>query len=95
MSSLDFHPSDPRFPTPAVLHAMCAVGSLYTAEIAPTPIHTSNTFPYEIFAGRWRRTQTRPDSFAEQQIKLAKMALEDMIDTGARLVEGLQGDKVN
>ncbi len=49
----------------------------------------------EIFAGRWRRTQTRPDSFAEQQIKLAKMALEDMIDTGARLVEGLQGDKVN
>ena len=44
----------------------------------------------EIFAGRWRRVQSRPDSFAEQQAKLAKMAVEDLLDTGSDLVEVLQ-----
>ena len=31
LASLELLPTDPRFPNPAVLHAMCAVGSLYTA----------------------------------------------------------------
>ena len=45
MSRLDLHPNDPRFPTPCLLHAMCAIGSLYTAEITATPIHTDGVFP--------------------------------------------------
>ncbi|KAJ3524974.1 hypothetical protein NM688_g8472 [Phlebia brevispora] len=90
ISSLNLHPSDQRFPSPCLLHAMCAVGSMYTADIPPTPIHTSGIFPYEVFAGRWRKAQSRPDSFAEQQVKLAKFAVDDMLDTGTNLVEVLQ-----
>ena len=45
----------------------------------------------EIFAGQWRLNQSRPDSFAEQQMKLAKLAVEDLLDTGSKLVEVLQG----
>lgn len=36
MASLDLLPTDPRFPSPAILHAMCAVGSLYTALVPTT-----------------------------------------------------------
>ena len=45
----------------------------------------------EIFAGQWRLKQSRPDSFAEQQMKLTKLAIEDLLDTGTKLVEVLQG----
>lgn len=45
----------------------------------------------EVFAGQWRLNQSRPDSFAEQQMKLAKLAVEDLLDTGSKLVEVLQG----
>ncbi|EKM56893.1 uncharacterized protein PHACADRAFT_254261 [Phanerochaete carnosa HHB-10118-sp] len=90
LSSLDFPPSDPRFPSPVVLHAICAVGSMYTADIAPTPIHTSRYFPYEAFDGRWRKLAARPDSFAEQHIKYANIEKECNVDVGEYLVESLQ-----
>lgn len=48
--------------------------------------------PDEVFAGRWRRTESRPDSFAEQQVKLAKMVTDDLLDTGTDLVQVLQGE---
>ncbi|KAI0271386.1 hypothetical protein BC834DRAFT_818707 [Gloeopeniophorella convolvens] len=37
MASLNLSPSHPSFPSPPVLHAICAVGSLYTAAVLPTP----------------------------------------------------------
>ncbi|EKM55919.1 uncharacterized protein PHACADRAFT_256855 [Phanerochaete carnosa HHB-10118-sp] len=43
MASLELLPTDPRFPSPAILHAMCAVGCLYTAtqtQIFQEPIDT-------------------------------------------------------
>ena len=49
LTSLDFHPTDPRFPHVGLLHALCAVGSLYTAEIDPPPVHTAPAFPCESF----------------------------------------------
>ncbi|KAI9513029.1 hypothetical protein F5148DRAFT_462319 [Russula earlei] len=37
VGSLNLPPSHPKFPSPCVLHAICAVGSLYTMAILPTP----------------------------------------------------------
>lgn len=38
LASLDLLPTDPRFPAPVLLHAMCAVGSLYTATVPSTQV---------------------------------------------------------
>ena len=45
----------------------------------------------EIFPGRWRQYQRRPDSFAELQVKFARIAGEAAVDRGEYLVECLQG----
>ncbi|KAI0337616.1 hypothetical protein BDW22DRAFT_1363876 [Trametopsis cervina] len=90
LASLDLHPMDERFPSVAVLHALCAVGSLYVAEITPTPVHTDSGFPYVVFHGRWRRIAARPDSFAEQQAKLAHRAINQFFEAGDHLVSVLQ-----
>ena len=44
MASLDLHPTDPKFPCEAVLHAMCAVGSLYTGGLFPST-EISDSYP--------------------------------------------------
>ncbi|EKM56896.1 uncharacterized protein PHACADRAFT_91537 [Phanerochaete carnosa HHB-10118-sp] len=109
LSALDLPPTDPRFPQPVILHAMCAIGSMYTADIAPTPVHTGQYFPGkraifarttplvdtdllqdEVFTGRWLKFAARPDSFAEQHIKYAKIEMENNIDCGEYLVESMQ-----
>ena len=40
LAALDYLPTDPRFPNPALLHAMCAIGSLFVASVP-----TSQVFP--------------------------------------------------
>jgi hypothetical protein len=45
LASLSLHPMDPRFPAVSVLHALCAVGSLYTAEILIDSSHNDLNFP--------------------------------------------------
>lgn len=37
MASIDLPPTHPNFPSPAIIHAICAVGSLYTVAVSPTP----------------------------------------------------------
>ena len=37
MVSIDLPPTHPNFPSPAIIHAICAVGSLYTVAVPPTP----------------------------------------------------------
>lgn len=37
MASIDLPPTHPNFPSPAIVHAICAVGSLYTVVVPPTP----------------------------------------------------------
>ena len=119
LAALELAPADPRFPFAAVLHAMCAVGSLYTADIPQAPIQPrarrrapasafAGGLPWmdddgedvaggqflsldELFPGRWRKYERRPDSFAEHQATLAKSAAEESIDRGERLLECLQG----
>ena len=38
LASLELPPSDPKFPFPGLLHIMCAIGSLYTADIPQPPM---------------------------------------------------------
>lgn len=44
----------------------------------------------ELFPGRWRQYERRPDSFAEQQAKCARLAGEAAVDRGEYLIECLQ-----
>ncbi|KAI0691869.1 hypothetical protein BC835DRAFT_1359660 [Cytidiella melzeri] len=90
LASLDLHPLDARFPSVAALHALCAVGSTFVAEIQPTPIHTHSSFPYVIFHGRWRRVAKRPDSFAEHHAKLALHAVYQLLESGEHIISILQ-----
>ncbi|KAI0337613.1 hypothetical protein BDW22DRAFT_1363872 [Trametopsis cervina] len=98
LSSLSLPPTDSRFPFAGVLHAMCAVGSLYTADIPQPPVRERGKHPgtgpsfvlEELFAGRWRQNEHRPDSFAEQQAKLARIAGEAAIDRGESLMQAMQ-----
>ena len=46
----------------------------------------------ELFPGRWRQYERRPDSFAEQQAKFARLTGEAALDRGEHLLECLQGD---
>ncbi|KAJ3537494.1 hypothetical protein NM688_g6679 [Phlebia brevispora] len=88
MASLELLPTDPRFPSSAILHAMCAVGSLYSAAVPPTQTFSSNVdMPYELHQGRWKKAHPRPDyyglddedfpeTFTEQQARFAKQLIE-------------------
>ena len=38
MTALDFPPNHPKFPSASILHAICAVGSIYTMAVPPTPV---------------------------------------------------------
>ena len=49
MASLSFPPSHPRFPPPAVLHILCAVGSMYTAAVDKIPHPSSDFSPCEFW----------------------------------------------
>ncbi|KAJ3530808.1 hypothetical protein NM688_g7659 [Phlebia brevispora] len=98
LAALDLPPSDPRFPFSGLLHIMCAVGSLYTADVPSPPVqrriqfHTNGQFLVldELFPGRWRQLDQRPDTFAEQQVKYAKLVGDAALDRGEHLVEDLQ-----
>jgi len=37
MATLSLPPNHPDFPSPCILHAICAVGSLYSMAVLPTP----------------------------------------------------------
>lgn len=95
---------------------MCAIGSLYTADIPQPPTQLRSLYPSmsqpdiwptplsemtltgsgeyftveELFPGRWRDYEQRPDSFAEQHAKFARIAGEAALDRGEHLLECLQ-----
>ncbi|TFY53256.1 hypothetical protein EVJ58_g9551 [Rhodofomes roseus] len=47
MADLSLPPTHPRFPSTALLHAICAIGSFYTAAVDPSPNPTKSPFPME------------------------------------------------
>ncbi|OCH96219.1 hypothetical protein OBBRIDRAFT_787678 [Obba rivulosa] len=91
MASLSLPPSHPAFPCAPILHAICAVGSTYTAVVAPTPPPSSIDFSvYDAFPSKFRAYEHRPDSFSEMQVKFAKETLEQSMFTGRHLFECTQ-----
>ncbi|KAJ6519924.1 hypothetical protein C8R45DRAFT_953273 [Mycena sanguinolenta] len=91
MASLMLSPSHPRFPATPTLHAICALGSLYTAAVTspPHPDYSKVALD-EIFSARHRLKEARPDSFAEQQAKYARETADHLESIGDRLFELLQ-----
>ncbi|KAF8640545.1 hypothetical protein AX17_000207 [Amanita inopinata Kibby_2008] len=95
LTTLSLPPNHPRFPSPAVLHAICATGSLYTAAVTSPPRPTFDEFaPDEIFLERQRLKEQRPDSFAEQQAKYAKEVAEHLNTLGKDLFQVFQANVV-
>ena len=106
MASIDLPPTHPNFPSPAIIHAICAVGSLYTVAVPPTPPPeksmvsedanlgggSSDHSPLadEIF-GNWYKRKDYIDSFAERHVKLAKQTAEEQLWAGKKLLEDVQG----
>ncbi|KIL70734.1 hypothetical protein M378DRAFT_194984 [Amanita muscaria Koide BX008] len=95
LTSLSFPPNHPKFPCSAVLHAICAAGSLYTAAVTSPPQPTFEEFPPdELFLERRRLKEQRPDSFAEQQAKYAKETIDRLNALGKDLFPVLQASIV-
>ncbi|KAJ7619127.1 hypothetical protein DFH06DRAFT_1235416 [Mycena polygramma] len=88
MASLMLTPSHPKFPATPILHAICALGSLYTVAVAPPPLpNFSEVALDEIFSARHRLREGRPDSFAEEQAKYARETADQLESVGDRLFE--------
>ncbi|KAF5313234.1 hypothetical protein D9619_003267 [Psilocybe cf. subviscida] len=93
MNSLSFPPSHPKFPSLPVLHAICAIGSLYTAAVTSPPHpNFDEVAPDEIFLEKYRVKEQRPDSFAEQHAKLARETAERHNSLGENLFQVLQAN---
>ena len=96
MSLLSLPTTHPKFPFPAILHGMCALGSMYAPDVAPSP--GSEFVPSGITISILK---TLVDSgysydglgsvFAEIQIKAAKEAIDLSMRAGPDLFACLQG----
>ncbi|CCL99564.1 uncharacterized protein FIBRA_01582 [Fibroporia radiculosa] len=92
MASLTLPPTHPKFPAASVLHAICAVGSMYTSVLPrPTNPQSAAFSPSdEIFPDKYKLAEGIPDSFSEIQAKHAKAASESAIDVGRELFQNVQ-----
>ncbi|KAH9947919.1 hypothetical protein B0H21DRAFT_736146 [Amylocystis lapponica] len=89
MASLSLPPSHPKFPNVALLHAICAVGSMYTGAVEHVPPPVAPDFePHDPFPDKWRGE--RPDSFAEVHVKYARTAIEGAVYMGENLFQLIQ-----
>ena len=78
-------------PTPIHTHAS------FPCEFSFERLKSSALIKYTldvVFHGRWRRLAVRPDSFAEQQAKLAHIAVSQLLESGEHIVSTLQGNLV-
>ncbi|KAJ7293679.1 hypothetical protein C8J57DRAFT_1162423 [Mycena rebaudengoi] len=88
MTSLALPPSHPKFPATPILHAICAISALYTAAVTSPPLpNFAEVEADEIFSARDRIRETRPDSFAEEQAKLARDTADHLLTLGERLFD--------
>ncbi|TBU45207.1 hypothetical protein BD309DRAFT_860573 [Dichomitus squalens] len=77
LASLELPSTHSKFPLPAILHAMCALGSMYTASAAPSSHGLSTACSQTV-------------SFAELQIQAARLGLEYSLRTTSNLFGALQ-----
>ncbi|KZT75140.1 hypothetical protein DAEQUDRAFT_720354 [Daedalea quercina L-15889] len=93
LSTLLLHPTHPRFPATCVLHAICGVGSMYTAAVPSPAKPTSPDFsPYDVFPERLRLRDGVLDSFPELQMKFCKAEVEVATVTGIKLIQVIQAE---
>ncbi|KAI9445302.1 hypothetical protein H4582DRAFT_1806331 [Lactarius indigo] len=90
MASIDLPPTHPNFPSPAIIHAICAVGSLYTVAVPPTPPPEKSMGATDEIFGNWYKRKDYIDSFAERHVKLAKQTAEEQLWAGKKLLEDVQ-----
>ncbi|VDB88782.1 unnamed protein product [Peniophora sp. CBMAI 1063] len=90
MNDLCLPPTHPSFPTTSVLHALCAVGSQYTAVISQTEPPGGGVMPpSEAFQNKWKQPD-HTDSFAETHIKLSRRHTEQDTLHGRRMIDNMQ-----
>ncbi|EKM55966.1 uncharacterized protein PHACADRAFT_256950 [Phanerochaete carnosa HHB-10118-sp] len=87
-TSLNLHPSDPGFPRPALLHAMCAIGSMFTSHFPSG--HIIESYGYDPVLKRKRHSPPKMSSFSAQQARFAKEAYEEDMDSATNLFENSQ-----
>ncbi|RDB28416.1 hypothetical protein Hypma_015426 [Hypsizygus marmoreus] len=93
MQTLTLPPIHPKFPSTPVLHAICAIGSLYTAAVTSPPLpNFMESPPDEIFLEKQRLKEQRHDSFAEQQAKYARETAERLNSLGEDLFQVFQAN---
>ncbi|KAI0734600.1 hypothetical protein C8Q72DRAFT_806895 [Fomitopsis betulina] len=93
LSTLLLHPTHPKFPAVCVLHAICAVGSMYTAAIPSPEIPSGPGFSaFDIFPKRWKSHDEGVESFAEMQANLTKVAIEAATQVGMKLFQIVQAE---
>ncbi|TFK57184.1 hypothetical protein OE88DRAFT_1650806 [Heliocybe sulcata] len=91
MSSFSLPPNHAKFPNSAILHAVCALGSLYTAAVSSPPRpNLSEEPPDELFTKRYQLRQGRSDTFADIQARYAKELIDEQLSMGEHLFEVLQ-----
>ncbi|KAH9840158.1 uncharacterized protein C8Q71DRAFT_746053 [Rhodofomes roseus] len=93
MADLSLPPTHPRFPSTALLHAICAIGSFYTAAVDPSPNPTKSPFPMDDpFDSRHWMHGRKPYSFAEVQVQHANTAILSASSVGEDIIQGLQAE---
>ncbi|TFK52054.1 hypothetical protein OE88DRAFT_1807933 [Heliocybe sulcata] len=90
MASLNLPPNHLKFPNVAILHAICALASLYTAAVTSPPRLNPEEPPDELFRRRHKAKQGRPDTFADVQADLARDSCDEQWSMGENLFEVLQ-----
>ncbi|KIJ68342.1 hypothetical protein HYDPIDRAFT_146307 [Hydnomerulius pinastri MD-312] len=88
MASLSLPPDHPDFPSPPVLHAICAVGSMYT--IAANSQEPSSDDTHHLSDA----DKSDSSGFAEQQAAYAKEQIDKYLVSGRRTVQCLQANVI-
>ncbi|KLO14473.1 hypothetical protein SCHPADRAFT_920667 [Schizopora paradoxa] len=95
LTSMTLPPNHPGFPHIAILHAICAVGSFYTAAVRQAdPPNFAHTPADDLFQNAYKRRYALEDSFGEKHAKLTMAAIEDSTSLGERLFECQQATTV-
>ncbi|KAH9920606.1 uncharacterized protein B0H18DRAFT_1023541 [Fomitopsis serialis] len=93
MANLSLPPTHPRFPVAPLLHAICAVGSFYTAAVDPAPKPMRSPFPMDDpFDGRHWMHARKPYSFAEAQVKYAQETILGFGHVGSEIFQAVQAE---
>ncbi|KAL5535512.1 hypothetical protein ACEPAF_3606 [Sanghuangporus sanghuang] len=95
LASLSLPATHANFPHIAILHAISAVGSLYTPAIPPAPLpNFAETPADDLFQSAYKRRKALPDSFGEVHAKFAMAAIEESTSLGERLFECQQATTI-